>query len=117
MSQKKIVIQCSGGARISRGVSEALRPAVGLAAGYQGHNVCVLVSDEAVYRLLESSNQPFNHAYLASAGILDVSVNVEKESLEERGLQVEQLVGDVQIVSGEEMLAKIEEADIHLRLS
>ncbi len=117
MIQKSIAIQCSHGDRLARGVSEALRPAVGLAAGYQGHKVTLLVCDEGVYRLLESANQPFNHAYLASAGILDVSVHVEKESLEERGLNEEQLVGDVQVTSAEDMLKKIEEADIHLRLS
>lgn len=100
-----------------RGWSSVLRTAVGLAAGYQGHRLSVVLAGRGVYAALKELNNGFDSRYLRAASVHEISLFVEKESLEGLGLEEAELTEGVELLTAEEYLQKVCQADHHLRLS
>ncbi|MBQ7568705.1 DsrE family protein [bacterium] len=112
---KKVVVSVSAVNKDS--IVEALRIAVGIAAGQNPLDIALLFSGDGVVNgLIDRYNEEYDKYYVA-AQAHNVSIFIDEYCLNLRSLDdAESIRPGFQIVKREEILAMLGNADVHVRL-
>lgn len=112
MSQKRVLITFNRAPLGSIHYTEGLRAAVGVTSGIDEHSVDIVYLGDGVYFTLAGVDRSNSKLYLGTLETLGYSLKVERESLAARGLAETDLASDAQLISREEVLDLIRQADV-----
>ena len=112
MSEKRVLITFNHAPFGSVHYTEGLRAVVGVTSGIDEHVVDVVYLGDGVYFALAGVDRRDSKLYLDTLDKLGYSLKAERESLATRGLAETDLASDVQIISREEVLDLIRQADV-----
>ncbi|MFQ5593622.1 MAG: DsrE family protein [Anaerolineae bacterium] len=112
MSEKRVLITFNNAPFGSVHYTEGLRATVGVTSGIDEHAVDVVYLGDGVYFTLAGADRSDSQLYLGTLETLGYSLKVERESLTAHGLAESDLAPDVQVISREEVLDLIQQADV-----
>lgn len=92
--------------------SEGLRAALGATAGIEENTVDIVYLGDGVYYTLKNVDRSDSRVFLETLSTLGVKLKAERESLEERGIQADELAEDVAVISRAEVRGLIDRADM-----
>jgi sulfur relay (sulfurtransferase) DsrF/TusC family protein len=92
--------------------SEGLRAALGATAGMEENTVDIVYLGDGVYYTLKNVDRSDARVFLETLSTLGVRLKVERESLEERGVQADEIAEDVEVISRAEVRGLIDRADM-----
>lgn len=113
---KSIVLSVSRISFSESSLAEVLRVAVGLSAGSVGHKVAVVFWGDGVVQSLKEHMRLACVCYFKSAVAHGVEFFVDDISVGLRGLEQGQMIEGFSAVSREDLIKKLHDADVHLRM-
>ncbi|MEE8431995.1 MAG: DsrE family protein [Candidatus Desulfatibia sp.] len=90
---------------------EGLRASLGIASGWDEHEVYLLFMGEGVYYALKGVNRTDSLKYIHTLEKLGFGLNVERESLQELGIDESDISEEFNIVSRAEVFELMKEQD------
>jgi sulfur relay (sulfurtransferase) DsrF/TusC family protein len=112
MGQRHVLITINHAPYGSIFYTEGLRAVVGVSGGVDEHTVDVLYLGEGVRYLGKEVDRTDSARYLATLSALGVSLKAEREALQARGIEESDLADDAEIVSRQEALGLVRQADL-----
>jgi sulfur relay (sulfurtransferase) DsrF/TusC family protein len=112
MSEKRVLVTFNRAPFGSVHYTEGLRAVIGVTSGIDEHAVDVVYLGDGVYYTLADVDRTDSQLYLGTLEKLGYTLQVEHESLTERGLSAENLAPDVQVIGRDEVLNLINKADV-----
>ncbi len=111
MAQKKVLITLNQPPFGTIHYVEGLRAAVGVISGIDEHEATVAYIGDGVYNTLKSVNREEQMGYLNTLKAKEVKIYVEKESLDERGIQESNVYEDFKVIGRAELDAIVRNVD------
>jgi len=112
MSEKHVLVTFNRAPFGSVHYTEGLRAVIGVTSGIDEHTVDVVYLGDGVYYALAEVDRSDSQLYLGTLEKLGYTLQVERESLVERGLSIEDLASDVQVIDRLEILNLLNKADV-----
>lgn len=107
--EKKLIILLREPPHGSLHPVEGLRMSVAVSSDYDPITIAI---DEAVYTFLKGSDKTIYQMHIDFLKEIDLDLYVDKKSLEEHGLNEEDLIEQVEVKEHEEILKLISECDL-----
>ena len=112
MGQRRVLLSFNHAPYGSVFYTEGLRAAVGVTSGIDEHTVDVLYLGDGVHFARKGVERTDSARYLATLSAQGVNLKVEKDALEERGINEADLADDVEVISRDQALDLIRRADL-----
>jgi sulfur relay (sulfurtransferase) DsrF/TusC family protein len=112
MGQRHVLITFNHAPYGSIFYTEGLRAAVGVTSGIDEHTVDVLYLGDGVRFVTDGVDRKDSNLYLSTLSSLDVNLKAEREALQERNIGESELAEGVEIVSRDEVLELVRQADL-----
>lgn len=112
MAQKTVMVTISHAPHGSIFYAEGLRATVGVMAGVDEHRTVVVFLGDGAYATLKELDRSEAGRYIASLLGWGSELRVERESLEQRGIETGEVCADVGIIPRAQVLALLDAADL-----
>lgn len=112
MAQKHVLITFNYAPYGNIYYTEGLRAVVGVTSGIDEHTIDVVYLGDAVLFALKDVSRADTAKYLGTLAKAGYRLKAEEESLKARGVSLEQLAADIEVIPRQEVLALINKADL-----
>ena len=112
MGEKNVLITMNQAPYGSIYYTEGLRAAVGITSGIDEHKVNVVYLGDGAYFAVKGIDRKDTEGYIGTLKKSENKLLVEKESLEERKIDEGNVAEDIAVVSRNEVLKLVQEADV-----
>ncbi len=112
MAQRRVLITINHAPYGAVYHTEGLRAVVGVTSGIDEHEVDVLYLGDGAYYTLKDVDRADSNLYLGTIARQNRRLKVERESLEALGVNEAELAADVDVISRDEALALVRQADL-----